>query len=141
MVTLDMFSFLKRISESTDLGSLVFLEANRDIPFAFKRVYYTYGVKEGVVRGHHAHKTLEQLLICVYGAIEIMCDNGEKKEYTVLEDPAKGLYVAPGIWHTMKWLQDDSVLLVLTSEYYDESDYIRYYDEFIRLAKEGYWKR
>jgi len=135
------YTLHKRTAESTDLGSLVFFEANRDIPFAFKRVYYTYGVKEGIIRGYHAHKALEQLLICVYGAIEIMCDNGEKKEYTVLDDPAKGLYVGPGIWHTMKWLKDDSVLLVLASEYYDESDYIRDYDEFIRLVKEGYWKR
>jgi len=118
-------------------GTLVFFEAYKDIPFAFKRVYYTYGVKEGIIRGHHAHKALEQLLICVYGAIEIMCDNGEKKEYTVLDDPAKGLYVGTGIWRTMKWLKDESVLLVLASEYYDESDYIRDYDEFIRLVKEG----
>jgi len=137
----DMFSLHKRIAESPDLGSLVFVEADKDIPFAFKRVYYTYGVKEGIIRGHHAHKALEQLLICLYGAIEIMCDNGEKKEYATLDDPTKALYVGPGIWHTMKWLKDDSVLLVLASEYYDESDYIRDYDEFIRLVKEGYWKR
>lgn len=124
-----------------DNGYLCYLESAKTVLFTIKRVYYTYGVKEGVIRGHHAHKALEQLLICVYGAIEIMCDNGEKKEYTVLDDPAKGLYVGPGIWHTMKWLKDDSVLLVLASEYYDESDYIRDYDEFIRLVKEGYWKR
>ena len=131
----------ERKTKNPEEGTLVFLEAYQDIPFAFKRVYYTYGVKEGIIRGHHAHKALEQLLICVYGAIEIMCDNGEKKEYTVLDDPAKGLYVGPGIWHIMKWLKDDSVLLVLASEYYDESDYIRDYNEFIRLVKEGYWKR
>ncbi len=137
----DMFSLHKRTAESPDLGSLVFFEADRDIPFAFKRVYYTYDVKEGIIRGYHAHKALEQLLICVYGAIEITCDDGEKKEYSVLNDPSRGLYVGKGIWHTMKWLKDDSVLLVLASEYYDESDYIRDYDEFIRLVKEGYWKR
>ncbi len=68
-----------------------------------------------------------------------MCDNAIK-EYATLDDPAKGLYVGAGIWHTMKWLKDDSVLLVLASEYYDESDYIRDYDEFIRLVKEGFWK-
>lgn len=124
-----------------DNGYLCYLESAKTVLFTIKRVYYTYGVKEGIIRGHHAHKALEQLLICVYGAIEIMCDDGEKKEYTVLDDPAKGLYVGPGIWHTMKWLKDDSILLVLASEYYDESDYIRDYDEFIRLVKEGYWKR
>jgi len=131
----------ERKTDNPEVGTLVYFEADKDIPFAFTRVYYTYGVKEGIIRGHHAHKALEQLLICVYGAIEVMCDNGEKKEYAMLDDPAKGLYVGAGIWHTMKWLKDDSVLLVLASEYYDESDYIRDYDEFIRLVKEGYWKR
>lgn len=124
-----------------DNGYLCYLESAKTVLFTMKRVYYTYGVKEGIIRGHHAHKALEQLLICVYGAIEITCDNGENKKYTVLNDPAKGLYVGPGIWRTMKWLKDNSVLLVLASEYYDESDYIRDYDEFIRLVKEGYWKR
>ena len=138
---MEEYLLTKKNADNPQEGSLVFFEANKDIPFAFKRVYYTYGVKEGIIRGHHAHKALEQLLICVYGAIEIMCDDGDKKEYTVLDDPAKGLYVGRGIWHTMKWLKDDSVLLVLACEYYDESDYIRDYDEFIRLAKEGYWKR
>jgi len=132
-------SLHKRIAETPDLGSLVFFEATKDIPFTFKRVYYIYGVKKGVFRGHHAHKKLEQLLICIHGKIEIMCDDGNKKEYYTLDDPAKGLYIGPGIWHTMKWLKDDSVLLVLASEYYDESDYIRDYDEFIKLIKGGYW--
>ncbi|WP_367362451.1 FdtA/QdtA family cupin domain-containing protein [Mesotoga sp.] len=134
------YSLNERKTDNSKDGTLVFFEAEKDIPFDFKRVYYTYGVKEGIIRGHHAHKALEQLLICVYGAIEVMCDNGEKNEYTVLDDPAKGLYVGPGIWHTIKWLRNDSVLLVLASEYYDESDYIRDYDEFIRLVKEGFWK-
>jgi len=138
---MEEYLLTKKNADNPQEGSLVFFEANKDIPFAFKRVYYTYGVKEGIIRGHHAHKALEQLLICVYGAIEIMCDDGDKKEYTVLDDPAKGQYVGKGIWRTMKWLKDDSVLLVLASEYYDESDYIRDYDEFIRLVKEGYWKR
>jgi len=139
---MQQYSLNERKTKNPEDGTLVFFEANKDIPFGFKRVYYTYGVKEGIIRGHHAHKALvEQLLICVYGAIEIMCDDGEKKECTVLDDPAKGLYVGPGIWHTMEWLKDDSILLVLASEYYDESDYIRDYDEFIRLVKEGYWKR
>jgi dTDP-4-dehydrorhamnose 3,5-epimerase-like enzyme len=130
----------KHSSNSRELGHLVFLESNNETSFEFRRIYYTYEVKEGVIRGHHAHKKLEQLLICVFGAIEIMCDDGEKKEYTVLDDPAKGLYIGPGIWHTMKWLKDDSVLLVLASDYYDESDYIRDYNEFIEMVKGGYWK-
>ncbi|OAA26746.1 hypothetical protein AT15_06260 [Kosmotoga arenicorallina S304] len=131
----------KRTAKPPELGSLVFFEAYRDIPFVFKRIYYIYGVMEGITRSHHAHKDLKQLLVCMYGAIEIVCYDGENKEYIVLNDPAKGLYIGPGKWHTMKWLKDDSVLLILASEYYDESDYIRDYDEFVRLVKEGYWKR
>ncbi|WP_214079173.1 FdtA/QdtA family cupin domain-containing protein [Mesotoga sp.] len=132
--------FVKTVRTS-GYGSLSVVEGNIDSSFPIKRVYYIFSAGKGVERGHHAHKALEQLLICVYGAIEIMCDDGDKKEYTVLDDPAKGQYVGKGIWRTMKWLKDDSVLLVLASEYYDESDYIRDYDEFIRLVKEGYWKR
>jgi dTDP-4-dehydrorhamnose 3,5-epimerase-like enzyme len=122
-------------------GTLIFFEANRDISFFFKRIYYTCGVKKYLIRGYHAHKALEQVLICVFGSIEIMCDDGDKKEYTILDDPAKGLHIHSGIWHTMKWLTDDSVLLVIASDYYDESDYIRDYAEFVRLVKEGYWKK
>ncbi|OAA26945.1 hypothetical protein AT15_06245, partial [Kosmotoga arenicorallina S304] len=121
-------------------GVLSVIESKNAKLFDFKRIYYIYGVPVGTVRGHHAHKVLKQILVCVYGAIEIMYNDGKKKGYTVLDNPSKGLYVGPGIWHTMKWLKDHSVLLVLASDYYDESDYIRNYDEFIRLVKEGYWK-
>ena len=121
-------------------GALTFVEATKDIEFIPVRYYWIYGVRKGMTRGHHTHMKLKQLLVCVYGAIEIMCDDGNKKEYYTLDDPAKGLYIGPGIWRTMKWLKDDSVLLVLASEYYDESDYIRDYDEFIKLVKGGYWK-
>jgi len=129
---------IRTITDSN--GSLGFVQ-DTSFDFKFVRAYFIYDVPTSFERGHHAHKALEQLLICVYGAIEIMCDDGEKKEYTVLDDPSRGLYVGKGIWRTMKWLKDDSVLLVLASEYYDESDYIRDYNEFIRHAKEGYWKR
>jgi len=135
-----VLNFKKRTGQLKELGELVFLEGMKDISFEIKRIYYTHSAKAGVVRGRHAHKKLEQLLICVYGVIKVMCDDSEVQEYYTLDDPAKGLYVGPGIWHTMKWLKDDSVLLVLASDYYDESDYVRDYDEFIKLAKEGYWK-
>ena len=85
---------------------------------------------------HHAHKKLEQLLICVYGEIEIQLDNGNgETETVILNDPSKGLYVGPMMWHTMKWLKNDSILLVLASAHYNEADYIRNYDEFKNIIK------
>ena len=113
-------------------GALCVAESNSDsVPFDIKRVYYSYGVEAGILRGKHAHKTLEQLLICVYGEIEVIMDNGKGKiENIILNDPAEGLYVGPSMWHTMKWLKSDSVLLVLASNHYDAGDYIRNHDEF-----------
>ena len=120
-------------------GILCVAEANTDVvPFEIKRVYYTYGTEKRIIRGHHAHKKLEQLLICVYGEIEIQLDNGNgQTETVILNDPSKGLYVGPMMWHTMKWLQDDSVLLVLASGHYDETDYIRNYEDFIKWIHQG----
>lgn len=119
-------------------GALCVAEANtQEIPFEIKRVYYSYGAREGIVRGHHAHKTLEQILICAYGSIEVTLDDGHGMvEAVVLNDPSVGLYVGPSTWRTMKWLKTDSVLLVLASEHYNADDYIRDYDEFRRWALE-----
>jgi len=110
------------------------------IPFDIKRVYYSYGAKKGVIRGHHAHKKLQQILICIYGKIEISLDNGKgNSESVILDEPSKGIYVGPSTWRTIKWLDDNSVLLVLASEHYDESDYIRNYNDFVewRQNQEG----
>lgn len=114
-------------------GALCVAEANSGIvPFEIRRVYYSYGAEEGTIRGYHAHKELEQILICVYGKIEVVLDNGKGKVETgILERPTQGLYVGPCMWRTMKWLQSGSVLLVLASQHYDTSDYIRNYEDFI----------
>lgn len=126
------------ISQS-EIGLLCVTEASSEtIPFDVKRVYYICDVKAGITRGHHAHRKLEQILICPHGKIEITLDYGNNYiESVILDNPAKGLYVGPSTWHTMKWLQDDSVLLVLASEHYDESDYIRNYDDFIKWIHQG----
>lgn len=116
----------------SDMGSLCFFEGKRDVPFEIKRVYYISGVKRGNVRGHHAHKTLQQLLFCPYGKIQIHLDDGNEATDALLDEPSKGLFVGPGIWHTMEWLTDDAVLCVCASDYYSEDDYLRDYDDFIR---------
>ena len=117
-------------------GQLVALEENRNIPFPIKRVYFMYDTLEGVVRGKHAHKNLQQVLFCVAGACTIGLDNGEEKIEVRLEYPSRGLFIGPGIWREMYDFTPGTVLMVLASEYYDESDYIRDYDMFIQCIKE-----
>ena len=111
-------------------GMLVALEEFKDIPFRIKRVYYMYDTKEGVVRGHHAHKSLEQILVCIHGSCKIHLDNGQETKEVPLEKPYEGLYIANNIWREMYDFSPDAVLMVLASEVYDEKDYIRDYEEF-----------
>ena len=114
-----------------DLGTLSFFETERDIPFSIKRIYYIHGVKAGAERGAHAHISLQQLLFCPYGKILIKLDDGNSTESIELSSPDEGLILEPGLWRDMIWLKDDSVLCVAVSDYYDASDYIRDYDEFM----------
>ena len=118
-------------------GQLVALEEIKDIPFTIKRVYYMYDTKEGVVRGNHAHKKLEQILFCVHGSCKVLLDSGTEKKVVPLEKPYEGLYVSNVMWRQMYDFSPDAVLMVLASELYDESDYIRDYDEFLRFVKQN----
>ena len=111
-------------------GMLVALEELKDIPFEIKRVYYMYDTKENVRRGFHAHKSLEQILICIHGSCKILLDNGKEKKVVSLEKPYEGLYIANDIWREMYDFSSDAVLLVLASDFYKEEDYIRDYEEF-----------
>lgn len=121
------------------IGFLSFFESNKDIPFEIKRIYYTYNVPVNTKRGMHAHKELNQVLWCPYGEIEVILDNGREKKNYLLNSPDKALLVGKGIWHEMYWKKENSVLCVAASEYYDENDYIRDYNEFLKYVKEGYW--
>lgn len=116
-------------------GMLVALEEHNDIPFEIKRVYYMYDTKEGVRRGFHAHKSLEQILICIHGSCKILMDNGKEKKIVSLEKPYEGLYISNDIWREMYDFSPDAVLMVLASDVYREEDYIRDYDEFIKSIK------
>ncbi len=116
-------------------GSLIALEEYRNIPFEIKRVYYIFDTKEGVVRGKHAHKNLQQVLICVKGSCKILLDNGKERKVITLDSPDKGLYIGSFVWREMYDFSPDCVLMVLADKYYDEEDYIRDYKEFLKLAK------
>lgn len=115
-------------------GQLIALEEFKDIPFAIKRVYYMYDTVSDVTRGYHAHKNLKQILICIHGSCKIKLDNGSEKKIVNLEKPYEGLYVDSNIWREMFDFSEDAVLMVLASELYDESDYIRNYDEFLKFV-------
>lgn len=114
-------------------GQLVALEEYKDIPFEIKRVYYMYDTGTGVRRGFHAHKSLEQILICIHGTCKVLLDNGDEKKIVPLEKPYEGLYIANNMWREMYDFSPDAVLMVLASDFYKEDDYIRDYDEFIRF--------
>ncbi|MDD6628140.1 MAG: FdtA/QdtA family cupin domain-containing protein [Lachnospiraceae bacterium] len=118
-------------------GNLIAIEENKNIPFEIKRVYYMFDTIENVRRGYHAHKELKQLLICVAGSCMIMLDDGKVKEEIVLDRPDKGLILNPGLWREMHDFSEGAVLMVCASEYYDESDYIRDYNDFLEWVKEN----
>ena len=115
-------------------GQLVALEEHKDIPFEIKRVYYMYDTGKGVTRGQHAHKSLEQILICIHGSCKLMLDNGKEKKIVSLEKPYEGLYISNNIWREMYDFSSDEVLMVLASDVYKEEDYIRNYDEFLKFV-------
>ncbi len=114
-------------------GQLVALEEIKDIPFTIKRVYYMYDTVSGVIRGKHAHKSLQQILICIHGSCKVRLDNGTESKVVPLEKPYEGLYISNIVWREMYDFSEDAVLLVLASELYDESYYIRDYDEFLKF--------
>lgn len=116
-------------------GQLVALEEFRDIPFQIKRVYYIYDIVEGAVRGHHAHKSLQQILVCIHGRCKIRLDDGKETKIIPLEKPYEGLYVSNAMWREMFDFSPDAILMVLASELYDETDYIRNYDDFLDYVK------
>ncbi|MBL0629262.1 WxcM-like domain-containing protein [Aeromonas veronii] len=115
-------------------GALVALEANRQIPFDIKRVYYIYGTEKGAARGFHAHKALKQVAICLKGSCRFVLDDGNEREDVLLDNPAQGILIQSFIWREMYDFSEDCVLLVLADQLYDESDYIRNYGEFKCLA-------
>lgn len=121
---------LKSIGD--DRGQLVVLETGREIPFDLKRIYYIFNTEQGVSRGYHAHKQLQQLAVCVSGKCRMILDNGKTREEYWLDSPTKGLLINNMIWREMHDFSKDCVLAVFASELYNETDYIRDYDHFLK---------
>ena len=116
-------------------GNITVVENKEDIPFEVRRTYYLYDVPGGESRGGHAHRELSQLIIAASGSFTVPLDDGKVKRTFVLNRPYQGLYIVPGIWRTLDDFSTGAVGLVLASHGYDEADYIRDYDEFIKYKK------
>ena len=114
-------------------GSLVPIESDIDVPFEIKRIFYVYGVDNQDDRGKHSHHQTKQVLICLNGSVEVLCDDGKNRKIYILDEPNKGLYIPELIWDEQRYLSEDSVLLVLSNTNYDISDYIEDYNEFKRI--------
>jgi dTDP-4-dehydrorhamnose 3,5-epimerase-like enzyme len=123
------------LMKGDERGNLIALEANKNIPLDIKRVYYIFATKEGVKRGLHAHKNLDQILICVNGSCDILLDDGIEKNVIKLENRNEGIHIKKMIWHEMFNFSSDCVLMVLASDYYYEEDYIRDYKEFLNYIE------
>ncbi|RDU62159.1 MULTISPECIES: FdtA/QdtA family cupin domain-containing protein [Helicobacter] len=116
-------------------GKLVSLESLKNLPFAIKRVYYMFDTSPDEPRGFHAHKELEQLVIAIDGACEFVLDDGKSKESVWLNRPDFGLYIGKNMWREMRNFSYGCKLMILASDYYDESEYIRDYAEFLEIIK------
>lgn len=125
------FELLNFESLGDDRGLLVALEANREIPFQIKRIYYIADANHGTSRGFHAHRELKQVAVCVSGSCRFVLDDGKKRVSVVLDHATRGLLIDGLTWREMYDFSDDCVLLVIASDYYKESDYIRDYAKFL----------
>ena len=117
-------------------GSLSIVSNKETVPFDVKRIYYLYDVPGGESRGGHAHKELRQLIVAASGSFNVTLDDGNVKRTFLLNRPYQGLYVVPGIWRTLEDFSSGAVCMVLVSDPYDEADYLRCYDDFMKFKKD-----
>ena len=116
-------------------GNLTFIEGSQHIPFDIKRVYYLYDVPGGAERGGHAHKALSQLIMAMSGSFDVILDEGGEKKRFHLNRSYQGLYVCPMMWRELDNFSSGSVCMVLASNIYEESDYYRNYNEYLKALK------
>ena len=133
----DLYEIINFKEYGDERGNLVVAEGDgMDVPFAIKRVFYMYGSDDEVIRGQHANRKTEFVLINVSGTSKVKVDNGYETEMIELNKPRMGLYLKTMVWKDMYDFSPDSVLLVLASEHYDGEEYIRDYEEFLKEVKQ-----
>ena len=128
-MSLVKFQKLQKISD--DRGCLVVAEAQKNIPFEIRRVYFLFSLNSDFARGFHAHFTQVQVAICISGKCRIVLDDGHSSESVWLESPSKGIIIDKMIWHEMHDFSEDCILIVFADAWYNENDYIRNYDAFL----------
>ena len=121
-----------RISDQR--GSLAFGEGNRHIPFSVKRIFWTYDIKDGNMRGDHAHRSCEMVLFPIGGSFDIELDDGESREVLHMDDPCRGIFIPPLVWCKLTNFTKDAACISLASEEYRAEDYIHDYEEFKSLV-------
>lgn len=133
----DTYELLEFPVHGDHRGALVALEKGADFPFEIKRVYYVWGTQGDVVRGHHAHRELEQVIVVTSGSCDFTLDNGHVKETVHLDRPNIGLHIKGNVWRTFTNFSPDCVVMVLASMHYDAADYIRDYGQFLESIGES----
>lgn len=118
-----------------EIGHLTAIEGRQDLPFNIKRIYYIYDVPSDATRGFHSHRKLEQVLLCVSGSVKIRVKTPFEEEIVPLDKPNEGLFIGHMVWREMFDFSMGSVLLVLASEHYSETDYIRSYEDYEKEAR------
>ncbi len=116
-------------------GNISVVENNKEVPFDIQRIYYLYDIPGGEDRGSHGHKDLKQLLIAASGSFDVILDDGNVKRTITLNRPYIGLLIVPGIWRELINFSSGAICMVLASHKYDENDYIRDYNEFLKYKK------
>lgn len=116
-------------------GNLTFIEGNHHVPFSIERVYYLYDVPGGAERGGHAHKALHQFMVAMSGSFDVKLDDGNRKATFHLNRSYSGLYLPPMIWREIDNFSSASVCMVLASAHYAADEYVRDYDEFLRMTR------
>ncbi len=114
-------------------GNITAINGLTEIPFDIERVYYLYDIPGGAERGGHAHKELQQMIVAASGSFDVLIDDGKNQKMISLNRPYYGLLVEPGIWRELHNFSSGSICLVLASQHYKESDYIRDYEQFIKI--------
>ena len=116
-----------------EAGNITVIENEKNIPFPVNRVYYLYDVPGGEARGGHAHYNLEQYIVAASGSFEVILDDGKNRKIVTLNRPNFALHIVPGLWRELDSFSSGSICLVLASHKFDESDYIRDYEQFLKL--------
>lgn len=118
-------------------GNITIIEGQKDVPFDIKRIYYLYDIPSGEDRGGHAHKGLQQLVVASSGSFNVLLDDGKNKKIVELSRPDYGLLIVPGIWRKLMKFSSGSICMVLASDLYSETDYIRDYSNFLNFRNES----